>query len=50
MAADTLLITIPTGMGVDVNVKILENFAAHVAPELGWQPNTEGPVTGYPID
>ena len=50
MAADTLLITIPTGMGVDVNVKILENFATHVAPALGWQPNTEGPVTGYPID
>ena len=50
MAADTLLITIPTGKGVDVNVKILENFATHVAPALGWQPNTEGPVTGYPID
>ena len=50
MSADTLLITIPTGMGVDVNVKILDNFATHVAPALGWQPNHEGPVTGYPID
>ena len=50
MSADTLLITIPTGMGVEVNVKILENFATHVAPALGWQPNTGGPVTGYPID
>ena len=50
MSADTLLITIPTGMGVDVNVKILDNFATHVAPALGWQPNREGPVTGYPID
>lgn len=50
MAADTLLITIPTGMGVDVNVKILDNFATHVAPALGWQPNTEGPVTGYEIN
>ena len=50
MSADTLLITIPTGMGVDVNVKILNNFATHVAPALGWQPNHEGPVTGYPID
>ena len=38
------------GMGVDVNVKILENFATHVAPALGWQPNRKGPVTGYPID
>lgn len=25
-------------------------LAAHVAPALGWQPNHEGPVTGYPID
>ena len=50
MSADTLLITIPTDMGVDVNVKILENFATHVAPALGWQPNRKGPVTGYPID
>ena len=39
-----------TGMGVDVNVKILDNFATHVAPALGWQPNHEGPVTGYLID
>ena len=50
MSADTLLITIPAGMGVDVNVKILDNFATHVAPALGWQPNHEGPVSGYPID
>lgn len=32
MSADTLLITIPAGMGVDDNVKILDNFATHVAP------------------
>ena len=50
MSADTLLITIPTGMGVDVNVKILDNFATHVAPALGWRPNSEGSVTGYPIE
>ena len=50
VSADTLLIIIPAGMGVDVNVKILDNFATHVAPALGWQPNREGPVTGYPID
>ena len=37
-------------MGVDANVKILDNFATHVAPALGWQSNHEGPVTGYPID
>jgi len=50
MSADTLFITIPTGVGVDIHVKVLENFAAHVAPSLGWQPNREGPVIGYPID
>lgn len=49
MAADTLLITVPTTMGLDVNTRILENFATHVAPALGWQPNTEGPVTGYDV-
>lgn len=50
MSADTLFNIIPTGMGVDVNVKILDNFATHVALALGWQPNRESPVTGYPID
>ena len=50
MSDDPLPITIPTGMGVDVNLKILENFATHVAPALGWRPNSEGSVTGYPIE
>lgn len=45
-----LVNTISTGMGVDVNVKILDSFATHVAPALGWLPNREGPVTGYLID
>ena len=35
MSADTLFITIPTGVGVDIHVKILENFAARVAPGVG---------------
>ena len=50
MSADPLFNTIPTGMGVDVNVKILGNFATHVAPALGRQPNRESPVTGHPIE
>ena len=45
-----LVNTISTGMGVDVNVKILDSFATHVAPALGWLPNREGPATGYLID
>ncbi|CAM4173627.1 alkane 1-monooxygenase [Corynebacterium hadale] len=37
-------------MGVDANVKILENFATRVTPVLGCQPNRKGLVIGYPID
>lgn len=39
MDADTLMLTIPNTMGVDVNVKILAAFAEHVAPALGWEPS-----------
>ncbi len=37
MSADTLMLTIPSQMGVDFNLRLVENFAAHVAPALGWQ-------------
>lgn len=50
MAADTLMLTVPNQLGVEYNAHLLESFAKHVAPELGWEPNTEGPVTGYAID
>ncbi|MGO2112075.1 MAG: LLM class flavin-dependent oxidoreductase, partial [Pseudoclavibacter sp.] len=50
MSADTLMLTIPSQLGVDLNLHILENFATHVAPELGWKPNTEGPVRGMPLE
>ena len=49
MSADTLMLTIPSQLGPELNLRILENFAKHVAPALGWKPNTEGPVQGYPI-
>ncbi len=49
MAADTLLLTIPNQLGVDYNLHVLESFATHVAPALGWKPNTEGPVQGDAI-
>lgn len=48
-AADTVMLTIPSQLGVDFNLHILESFAKYVAPELGWIPNTQGPATGYPI-
>ncbi len=36
-AADTLLLTIPSQLGVDYNAHLLENILTHVAPELGWR-------------
>lgn len=49
MEADTLMLTIPNQLGVAYCVHILESFATHVAPALGWKPNWEGPVEGYAI-
>ena len=46
MAADTLMLTIPNQLGPEYNLHVLESFATHVAPALGWKPNTEGPVEG----
>ena len=46
MAADTLMLTIPNQIGVEYNLHVLQAFAEHVAPALGWKPNTEGPVVG----
>lgn len=47
--ADTLMLTIPNQLGPDYNLHILESFAKHVAPSLGWEPNWKGPVLGDPI-
>ncbi len=44
------MLTIPSQLGVDFNLHILQAFAEHVAPALGWQPNTAGPVTGYSLE
>jgi alkanesulfonate monooxygenase SsuD/methylene tetrahydromethanopterin reductase-like flavin-dependent oxidoreductase (luciferase family) len=49
MAADTLMLTIPNQLGPEYNLHILRAFSEHVAPALGWQPNTEGPVAGDPV-
>ena len=47
--ADTLMLTIPNQLGPEYNLHILESFAKHVAPALGWKPNWEGPVSGDEI-
>lgn len=49
MAADSLMLTIPNQMGVEVNLSILQNFAEHVAPALGWVSAKEGLTTGYEL-
>jgi alkanesulfonate monooxygenase SsuD/methylene tetrahydromethanopterin reductase-like flavin-dependent oxidoreductase (luciferase family) len=36
-AADTLLLTIPSQLGVDYNTHLLEDLLTYVAPELGWR-------------
>jgi len=35
-SADTLMLTIPSQLGVAFNLRIVEAFAKHVAPALGW--------------
>ncbi|MGA8216259.1 MAG: LLM class flavin-dependent oxidoreductase [Candidatus Sulfotelmatobacter sp.] len=36
-AADTLLMTIPSTLGVDYNAHVIESVLKYVAPELGWR-------------
>lgn len=36
-AADTLMLTVPTQLGVDYNAHVLESVVKHVAPGLGWR-------------
>ena len=35
-SADTLMLTIPSQLGVEFNLRVVESFATHVAPALGW--------------
>jgi alkanesulfonate monooxygenase SsuD/methylene tetrahydromethanopterin reductase-like flavin-dependent oxidoreductase (luciferase family) len=36
--ADTLLLTVPSQLGVDYNAALLETIAREVAPAIGWSP------------
>ncbi|HEU5224155.1 MAG TPA: LLM class flavin-dependent oxidoreductase [Candidatus Lumbricidophila sp.] len=42
-AADTLMLTIPSQLGVDFNLRLVAAFAEHVAPALGWKPSFTAP-------
>jgi len=36
-AADTLLLTVPSQLGVDYNAHVIDSVLTHVAPALGWR-------------
>jgi alkanesulfonate monooxygenase SsuD/methylene tetrahydromethanopterin reductase-like flavin-dependent oxidoreductase (luciferase family) len=36
-AADTLLLTVPSQLGVDYNAHVIDGILSHVAPALGWR-------------
>jgi alkanesulfonate monooxygenase SsuD/methylene tetrahydromethanopterin reductase-like flavin-dependent oxidoreductase (luciferase family) len=36
-SADTLMMTIPSQLGVEFNLRVVESFAKYVAPALGWR-------------
>jgi alkanesulfonate monooxygenase SsuD/methylene tetrahydromethanopterin reductase-like flavin-dependent oxidoreductase (luciferase family) len=37
-AADTLLLTVPSQLGVEYNAALLDTIAREVAPAIGWHP------------
>jgi alkanesulfonate monooxygenase SsuD/methylene tetrahydromethanopterin reductase-like flavin-dependent oxidoreductase (luciferase family) len=39
-AADTVLLTVPSQLGVDYNAAMLETIAREIAPVLGWSPKS----------
>ena len=45
-AADTVILTVPSQLGVDYNAAMLETIAREVAPAFGWSPSTVTEPTG----
>jgi alkanesulfonate monooxygenase SsuD/methylene tetrahydromethanopterin reductase-like flavin-dependent oxidoreductase (luciferase family) len=43
-AADTLLLTVPSQLGVDYNASLLATIAREIAPAIGWRPAASGPA------
>jgi alkanesulfonate monooxygenase SsuD/methylene tetrahydromethanopterin reductase-like flavin-dependent oxidoreductase (luciferase family) len=41
LAADTLMLTVPNQLGVEYNARLLETFARHIGPAIGWQPASD---------
>jgi alkanesulfonate monooxygenase SsuD/methylene tetrahydromethanopterin reductase-like flavin-dependent oxidoreductase (luciferase family) len=45
-AADTLLLTVPSQLGVEYNAAMLETIARHIAPAIGWRPKQLAETVG----
>jgi alkanesulfonate monooxygenase SsuD/methylene tetrahydromethanopterin reductase-like flavin-dependent oxidoreductase (luciferase family) len=43
-AADTVLLTVPSQLGVEYNAAMLETIARDIAPAIGWSPKHVAPV------
>jgi alkanesulfonate monooxygenase SsuD/methylene tetrahydromethanopterin reductase-like flavin-dependent oxidoreductase (luciferase family) len=43
-AADTILLTVPSQLGVDYNARMLETIAREIAPAVGWSARVPEPV------
>ncbi len=44
-AADTILLTVPSQLGVEYNAAMLDTIAREIAPAIGWSPKHAQPVT-----
>ena len=47
-AADTLLLTVPSQLGVEYNAAMLETIARDIAPSIGWHAQNSGAGPGEP--
>ena len=45
-AADTLMLTVPSQLGVEYNAAMLETIAREIAPSIGWQAHRENAPAG----
>jgi alkanesulfonate monooxygenase SsuD/methylene tetrahydromethanopterin reductase-like flavin-dependent oxidoreductase (luciferase family) len=45
-SADTLLLTVPSQLGVEYNARMLETVARDIAPAIGWSPTAAAAAVG----
>ncbi|WES64689.1 LLM class flavin-dependent oxidoreductase [Microbacter sp. GSS18] len=48
-SADTLMITIPSQLGVAFNLRLMDSFARYVAPALGWESTRAAAPEAHPV-